>query len=107
MIFLFSFFGFVGAGGGAGPPSTPCICPSISFKKFSLTPPPVIAGLRYGNILFIFHPFGIAGSGYGFEGSGAGTPRILKFEAISGVVGLTMRWADMSVKRWVSREISN
>src|SRR5882762_9834368 len=63
LFFSFFFFPSPQLPPPAPPAASPCISAIISWKKFSLTPPPVSAGECRGRIVFIFHPRGIAGSG--------------------------------------------
>lgn len=74
------------------PPPCACISFIMSFKIFSLTPPPLSAGECKGNIVFSFHPLGTAGGESSF--SGIGIPWMRNCSGDSGVVGCERRYAD-------------
>lgn len=55
-------------------------------------------------MVFIFHPLGTAGSGYGLLGSGVGAPGTFTRIADTAVVGFSRRCFATSVYRWCSKE---
>ncbi len=79
--------------GGNPPPPAPPISAIISFSIFSLTPPPLNAGLCSGRMRLIFHPLGTAGSGGGV--SGIGMPAMRNLSGDCAVVGCACRYVDM------------
>ncbi|TLD24037.1 hypothetical protein PspLS_06580 [Pyricularia sp. CBS 133598] len=80
-----------------GPPR-PCISFIMSCKKFSVTPPPVTAGLYSPS----FQPLGTAGLGHGFPASGIcnpGTVTDLRARQFS-VAGFSRRCLATRRYRW-------